>query len=125
LSFDAVVLDPPYKLNGTPTEEVDDRYGVHIVRSWQYRLQLIELGILECSQVARRYLLLKCQDQVCAGQKRWQTYQFTKCGEACGLILVDRFDMLGTPRPQPAGRRQVHTQVNYSTLLVFRKGDVR
>lgn len=118
-SFDAVVLDPPYKLNGTPTDEVDERYGVHIPTRWQDRHELIRSGITECARVARRYVLLKCMDQVSAGKKRWQTIEFTNHAAAVGLLLEDRFDMLTSPRPQPAGRRQVHAQANYSTLLVF------
>lgn len=70
-SFDAVVFDPPYKLNGTPTDAVDERYGVHKVATWQDRYSLIIDG------------------------------------------------------PQPGGRRQVHAQSNYSTLLVFRKKAVK
>ncbi len=118
-SFDAVVLDPPYKLNGTSTDSVDERYGVHVPARWQDRYSLILCGIGECSVVTRRYLLLKCMDQVVSGAKRWQTIDFTVAARAWGMELVDRFDMLVTPRPQPPGRRQVHAQSNYSTLLVF------
>ena len=123
-SFDTVVLDAPYKLNGNPTGWIDDfhrRYGTHIPTSWQDRHQLIVDGLIECARVTRRYVLLKCMDQVCSGQKRWQTYEFTTAAITEGLRLVDRFDMLVTVRPQPPGRRQVHTHGNYSTLLVFEK----
>lgn len=120
-SFDTVVLDPPYKLNGMPTEEVDERYGVHEVATWRDRYSLINRGILECSLYTRHYLLLKCMDQVVSGKKRWQTIDFTATARACGMELEDRFDMLVNPRQQPGGRRQVHAQGNYSTLLVFSK----
>jgi len=118
-SFDAVVFDPPYKLNGTPTATLDGRYGVDVPATWQERHELIRSGITECLRVTRRYLLVKCMDQVCSGAKRWQTMEFTRHAEDHGARLVDRFDLLVTPRPQPAGRRQVHAQGNYSTLLVF------
>ena len=121
-----MVLDPPYKLNGTPTGSshekrgFDYRYGTDKPAPWQDRYRLITEGLMECSQVARRYVLLKCMDQVVSGKKRWQTIDFTVTArECCGLELVDRFDLLVTPRPQPEGRRQVHAQSNYSTLLVF------
>lgn len=119
--FDAVVFDPPYKLNGTPTDSVDERYGVHVVKSWQDRYELIYKGLDECCRVSKRYVLLKCQDQVCGGKKRWQTLDFANHANWNKWRLEDRFDMLVTPRPQPGGRRQVHAQVNYSTLLVFEK----
>lgn len=120
--FDTVVLDPPYKLNGTPTDSVDERYGVHLASTWQDRYANIMAGMNECMAVTRKYLLLKCMDQVVSGKKRWQTIDFVN--HACGygkMELVDRFDMLVTPRPQPEGRRQLHAQGNYSTLLVFEK----
>jgi hypothetical protein len=120
-AFDAVVLDPPYKLNGRPNAAVDERYGVETRSSWQDRHRLVKDGIRSCASVTRRYLLLKCKDQVVGGGKRWQTFEFTNCAATYGLVLEDRFDMLVTPRPQPKGRRQVHTQSNYSTLLVFKR----
>lgn len=45
---------------------------------------------------------------MCSGAKRWQTRIFADHAEAVGLRLVDRLDMLTSPRPQPPGRRQVH-----------------
>jgi len=120
--FDAVVFDPPYKLNGTPSGSMDERYGVHVVRTWQDRHRLIEDGIVECIRVLKPegFLLLKCQDQVCSGKVRWQTRLFADWAEEHGVDLIDRMDLLAY-RPQPAGRRQVHARRNHSTLLVFRK----
>lgn len=128
--FDATVLDGPYKLNGAPTAEVDGAYGVHVVASRDERHQLIMDGMTECARVTapNGYLLVKCQDQVNGGKMRWQTDIFTRHGESLGLVKVDRFDILTTPRPQPARTRadgaesvQGHARRNYSTLLVFQK----
>lgn len=120
--FDAVAFDPPYKLNGTPTAEVDERYGVDVVKTWQERHVLIAEGMVECARVLKKggYLLLKCQDQVSSGHVRWQTDIFTRVGIGHGLTKVDRLDMLGG-RAQPDGRRQVHARRNASQLLVFVK----
>lgn len=115
--FDAVVFDPPYKLNGTPSA-ADVRYGVDVVDTWQNRHKLIQEGIDECARVSARMLLIKCQDQVCSGKIRWQTREFADHAEAQGFKLVDRFDRLGH-RAQPKGRRQVHARRNGSTLLVL------
>lgn len=121
-TFDAVVFDPPYKLNGNPsdTDGVDERYGVDQYTDWRARMQLIRDGLVECRRVynGRGYLLLKCQDQVCSGQVRWQTFEFAELASSLGLRLVDRFDHLSY-RAQPARRRQVHARHNSSTLLVF------
>jgi len=124
--FDAVVFDPPYKLNGTPsdTDGADERYGVGgpVYTDWRERMDLIRRGLTECARVlGDGYLLLKCQDQVCSGKVRWQTVDFTNHAATLGLGLVDRFDFLSY-RPQPAGRRQVHARRNASTLLVFKRG---
>lgn len=124
-SFDCVVLDPPYKLNGTPNENaggMDERFGVHRVTDWRERMQLVRDGLTECERVlGDGYLLLKCQDQVCSGKVRWQTDEFTEHARSLGLGKVDRFDFLSY-RPQPNGRRQIHARRNASTLLVFKRG---
>lgn len=121
-SFDAVVFDPPYKLNGTPDATIDSRYGVDTPTRWQDRMALCKQGIRECARVlGDGYLLVKCQDQVCSGKIRWQTTEFTEVAEFAGLGLVDRFDFLSY-RPQPSGTRQVTARRNSSQLLVFRRG---
>jgi hypothetical protein len=120
-TFDCVVFDPPYKLNGTPDPGMDRRYGVHESTTWRDRLLLIQRGLAECARVlSGGYLLVKCQDQVCSGKVRWQTTLVAETAEHCGLGLVDRFDMLSY-RPQPAGRHQVHARRNTSSLLVFKR----
>ncbi len=121
-SFDAVVFDPPYKMNGTPTEWVDGRYGVGVSTRWQDRLKLIMHGVEECIRVTRKggYLLVKCQDQVVSGKVVWQTDMITNIAMAEGMTKVDRLDFLTNPRPQPH-TRQVHARRNYSSLLIFKK----
>jgi hypothetical protein len=123
-AFDTVVFDPPYKLNGTGGSHASDRgYGVANKGSIRSRHGLIKLGMSEGSRVLARggHMLVKCQDQVCSGRKVWQTHEFTKYGEWLGLALVDQMHVQGY-RPQPTGRRQVHSRGDYSTLLVFTKG---
>lgn len=122
--FDAVVIDGPYKLNGNPsdTDGADSRYGVHHYVDWRQRMDLLRMMMREGARVlGDGYMLFKCQDQVCSGKVRWQTFEFTRYAETCGLGLVDRFDFLSY-RAQPHGRRQVHARRNASTLLVLKKG---
>jgi hypothetical protein len=123
-SIDVVAYDPPYKLNGTPTPAVDERYGVHVVARWQDRVALILDGMTDCVRVLRAggVLLVKCQDQICSGQPHWQTDDVTEHARTLGLTKVDRFSMLGTTRPQPMnGRTQRHAHGQPSMLLVFKK----
>lgn len=128
--FDAITYDPPYKLNGTPTKEVDERYGVDRVMSWQERHKLCREGGNECARVLARggYLLWKCQDQVCSGRMHWQTDEFSAHAQRIGLRKIDRLDLLNRPRKQPPRTRadgkpsrQHHASANYSTMLVFQK----
>lgn len=118
--FDAVVFDPPYKLNGTPSEGMDEDYGVDQAMSWQDRMSLCFEGIIECSRVSSDRLLVKCMDQVCSGRVRWQRAEFAGVALDCGFRLVDELHVRSY-REQPAGRRQVHARRNYSTLLVLRR----
>lgn len=123
-AFDAVVFDPPYKLNGTGGSHAsDDGYGVadQWGAGWQGRHDLIRAGITECTRVLRPggVLLVKCQDQVCGGKVRWQTREFADHAETLGHRLVDSL-LLAGHRRQPPGRRQHHARRNYSTLLVLR-----
>lgn len=118
--FDSVVFDPPYKLSGTPAlGQFDLRYGTERPMTLQQRMDDILGGTIECYRVCSKYLLVKCQDQVCSGKVQWQTHWVSS---TIGYSqLVDRFDFICSPRPQPPGRRQVHAARNYSTLLVFAK----
>lgn len=121
--FTVVAFDPPYKLNGTPTHEVDERYGVAgAYTSRDARHELMLAGASECARVlgVGGRLLWKCQDQVNGGHVRWQTDMATAHAGELGLVKIDALLMLGG-RAQPEGRRQVHARRNYSTLLVFEK----
>lgn len=120
-TFNAVVYDPPYKMNGTPSHP-DVPYGVNIPTRWQDRIKLIIAGAIECARVVKNdgYLLVKCQDQVVSGKVVWQTDIVSRSMANCGMTKVDRFDMLTNPRPQPHSR-QLHARRNSSALLVFQK----
>jgi hypothetical protein len=69
--------------------------------------------------VADRFLLVKCQDQVVSGAKVWQTRLVADFVERhLGFVLDDMLHVQGY-RPQPQGRRQIHSRGDYSTLLIF------
>ena len=136
-SFDAVVFDPPYKLNGTPSlDDFDTAYGIEAPTNWRDRMALILDGAAECARVAKRHLLVKCQDQVVSGQMRWQTDAVTDVVTSLGFRKADRFDFgalkiadddeleVKRGRSQPPGRSQVHARHNASQLLVFTRGRV-
>lgn len=119
-AFDSVVFDPPYKLNGTPMlGEQDVRYGTDKRTSRDDVMIDMTLGLQESLRVASKFVLVKCQDQVEGGQRRWQTDWMTRVADDCGARKVDRFDIGVAGRPQPKGRRQLTSRSKHSTLLVF------
>ncbi len=120
--FDTVVFDPPYKLNGTGGSHPSD-LGYGVANKGKGRMSLILAGFEEAVRVCAPggHVLVKCQDQVCSGTKNWQTFRIAARGFDLGLFLVDQLHVRSY-RPQPAGRRQLHSRGDYSTLLVFKKG---
>jgi hypothetical protein len=119
---DTMVMDGPYKLNGTTLDTgpatSDDSYGVGgAYTKIDVRMKLLADGLTECARVARSWVLFKCQDQVVSGHVKWQTRIFADHGEDCGLELWNRMLVHGY-RTQP--RPQVHVHSDYSTLLIFK-----
>lgn len=119
-SFDSVVFDPEYKTSGSTSEfnqGMHDRFGVREYRhrpSWR---TIYRGGFTEALRVARRYVLVKCQNQVANGQVQWQSFFLMFLAEEVGARCVDQFDLLFTPRPQRFPQK--HARSNSSSLLVF------
>lgn len=141
-SFDTVVYDPPYKLNGTPDDDPDGsdrRYGVGDYTRWQDRMALIMVGVADLAPLVANQgrLLVKVMDQVCSGAMRFQTDDVRDVAVAAGLIKVERLDYLNDPRTQPTGgkeqpdgtvskvRQRKHADANYSSLLIFKRAGRR
>lgn len=121
-SFDTVVWDPPYKLNGTPAmSEMDARFGIEVPTTRCGRMSLILSGVIEACRLSKKWVLVKCQDQVNSGQVRWQTDDVTTVARCCEFRKVDALHLPGG-LPQPEGRSQQHARRNYSTLLILRRG---
>ena len=129
--FDAAVIDGPYGLRGTVHAD-NGGYGLDAgYMSVEARHELLRAGLAECARVTRPggRVLAKCQAQVCSGRVWWQDRMLADHGESkCGLVLVERLDMLGGGRPQPVRSRrdgkpslQQHAYGRPSTLLIFRK----
>lgn len=121
----SLVLDPPYKLTGTPTTEGADggmnrRFGIDRYRSPADVHELYRLGMTEAARVVRRggCVLVKCMDQTAGGQLHLQTRWCTDIAADLPLFLVGRLNVRHTPRAQ---RSQATPANNYSTMLVFRR----
>jgi hypothetical protein len=121
-SFATVVLDPPYKLAGTPASgAMDLRFGTDEVRTRNELLALLVSGIAEGARLANKWLLVKVMDQVNSQEMRWLSDVATDVARALEFRKVDTF-MLKGGRPQPEGRGQHHSRKLHSTLLVFGRG---
>jgi len=122
-SVDSAVFDPPYKLNGTSTDigpsMLDARYGVGgSYTPAAVRHALLLDGTSEALRVARRYVLVKCADQISSGKYNAQTFMVWNRAMEHGATMVDMLHVMGS-REQPYGTRQLHARRNYSSLLVF------
>lgn len=125
--FDAVAYDPPYVCKGgratTTMPEFQERYGMTDAPSSPAELQaLINDGLTEMRRVVRvgGMVLVKCQDYVSSGRLWPGTHLTLTHALTLGFHLIDRLEHIGSPRPQPGGRRQVHARRNLSTLFVLR-----
>lgn len=115
--FATVVFDPPYKLNGTPTD--DDRYGVDEPAAMTERLASIVTGLgFAATLVAPGgYLWVKYQDQVACGRMQWQSDLITRGLGGADFTREARMFVHTGARPQ---RSQKRPRNNYSTLEVWR-----
>lgn len=83
---------------------------------------MINSGLIEMNRVVRKggYVLVKCMDYISSGKLFMGTYFTVQHAHTLGMETVERFEHVGAPGMQPAGRRQVHARRNLSTLLVFK-----
>ena len=122
--YRTVVFDPPYKLNGKPTE--DDRYGTDERVLVPERMRRILAGVENCASLVapEGHLLVKCMDQVSLWRFWSQTEKIRAAMEQIpGFCYVGHLHLLEpTPRPQA---RQSTPRNNYSTLMAFKRNAAR
>lgn len=104
-TFKVTVEDFPYKLNGKPDPDVDERYGVEAVTTRDERHALMYAGLTEAVRVTEPggFILFKCQDQVNSGRVWWQSRMFAEHAESLGCVHRDSALMIAH-RVQPEGR---------------------
>jgi len=118
-SFDTVVWDGPYRLNGTSDRGYfDEAFGTNENTKLKDKINLLLLGVVFASQCVRRggYVLVKCQDQVAAGKKQQQRRMVQDVGALFGLKWVDELHLVTGVRSQ---RTQKTSRSNFSTLVVM------
>lgn len=117
-NYSAVVFDPPYKLNGTPTD--DDRYGADEKVSVSERKRRIMAGLYHTRFLIKPggVQIVKTQNQIANGQYHDLVGDITLASRGMGMHVDAMFHMTVAPRPQ---RSQKRARNNYSTLLVLRE----
>lgn len=119
-SFDTVVLDLPYGYRGTSRLASDRRYGLARPYTTPAEVDaLLFAGTATVLRVARRYALVKCQDQNVSGRYRPQRHRVLSHAEALGARVVGEL-YVSSRRPQPAGKRQANVWASASTLVILR-----
>jgi tRNA G10 N-methylase Trm11 len=135
-TFDAVAFDPPYVcVGGRTTTTLPDfhaRFGLTNAPRTPAALQeMNDAGLAEMHRVLRPrgVLLVKCKDYVWSSRIWLGTHLTLTRALGLGFELVDRFEHIGRPNPQPERSRadgkpavQKHARRNLSTLFVLRKG---
>lgn len=120
-AWDVAVFDPPYKLNGKSTGRgpsvSDRRYGV--AGAYRPRNEVHDLlmeGTKAALKMARRHVLVKCQDQQSSGQFNFQTALVAAVANLNGGRVVTMLHVTGH-RKQPG--KQKTARQNYSTLVIL------
>lgn len=161
-TFDAIAFDPPYVCPGgrstSTIPEMHERYGMAEggfddpdFRTPAELQAIIDAGLTEMVRLVRPartkrqggIILVKCQNYVWSGEL-FPGAEFTlRHAWSLGLVLVDRFELLTKPGPQPTvdrsclhkprhrrnecpelvevPRPQQHARRNLSTLFVLRR----
>jgi hypothetical protein len=132
---DVVAYDPPYVAvggrNTSTLGDFNDRYGLHHTPTTPEGLQeLIVAGLAETYRILKParskrdrppVALVKCKDYIWSGRYWPGAHHTLTAALNLGFALIDRFEHIGVPGPQPGGRRQLHARRNVSTLFVLAK----
>ena len=135
-SIDAVIFDPPYMEGSTRNTAYTsgqtafkDYYGLaNIVNATdRYHGAILALyieGAHEAYRVLKDngVLILKCQDEVCAGKQRLTHVEIINALTIIGYYPKDLFVVTRKNRPVVSRiKKQVHARKNHSYFLVFVK----
>jgi hypothetical protein len=114
---------PPGGRSTSTIDSFNDRYGLHTTPTTPSANQeSINAGVDEAHRILRDggILAVKCMDFISSGSFWPGTHLTTEHAVCAGFALVDRFEHVRRPGPQPP-YRQIHARRNLSTLLVFRR----
>ena len=130
-SFDHVVFDPPYVHTPGKKFQKDANYrnsDTHIREKGGEKyhkavVQRYRTGMCEACRVARKFVWVKCQDEVCSGLQWWTHIEVLDIGRRLGLYARDLFVLQQSRKPTIQHKRQLHARKNHSYLWIFEKPD--
>lgn len=117
-SFDVVTWDPPYGYRGTSRLASDATYGLGTYATPDAVDALLIDGTLSAIRLARRVVLVKCQDQCVSGRFRDQSGFVCDAARQAGAEVVGKL-YVAARRAQPAGKTQTNIWGYHSVLLVL------
>ena len=132
-SVDCVVFDPPYMHTPGGTahnghQNFESYYGNNSTNNdKKYHEAVLDLyfcGSKEAYRVLKPkgILIVKCQDEVCAGKQRLTHVEIINELERIGFVTEDLFVLMRRNRPGVSRLlKQLHARKNHSYFLVFRK----
>ena len=100
-----------------------DGFGLEPCRGWAETAELITAGTKECARVLapNGRLFVKCGNSVSGGHRRFGLFVVYDALSYCGLSVEEMIVHYSRPRPQPKGRRVMHSASAASYLLVAQK----
>lgn len=119
-SFAAVVFDPPYKTQGTPTPTNNDRYGLNTAYTGTELKTVISKGIANGTQCVADggLFMVKCQAQQTNGWYFNQPLYVHQLAETAGFKQQATTYLQNNPPPQ---RTQKTPRNNLSQLVIYRQ----
>lgn len=123
-TFDAVVLDPPYRHH--PGKWLSANYQNEETTKNMDHNAIIELyrgGMREAHRVLRPggKLLVRCQDEIESGKQRWSHVEIFDVAGEIGFYERDLFVMVQRRDPILQRSEQKHARRNHGYLWVFQK----
>jgi hypothetical protein len=119
--YDVVCWDPPYGYRGTSRLASDANYGLGDYRSADAIDSMLVAGMCEALLIARRLVLVKCQDACVSGAFRDQSGFVTEAARRAGAKVVGKL-YVKAARAQPSGKKQKNIWGYHSVLLLLEPG---
>jgi hypothetical protein len=123
-TFNAVVMDPPYRHNSSATYQFDKNYQNNkTTRGLDHDgiIRLYKAGMIEAHRILRTggFLWVKCQDEIEWCYQRWSHIEILRIAENLGFSARDLCILTQKRKPIIQVKKQKHARKNHSYLWIF------